>query len=221
MTNWTAEAVLAEAAAWVWIPPDARQATSGEYQLIAYPDHYLQPTSVAWSASGRPAADLIAEITAHVRAFGRDTVYWWVRDTTRPRDLETALRGRGGVMVETVQYLAFDLAAGEPDLGLADRGPAEGLTAEVVTDEAGLRAHHLVSDQVWDDHRVRSPQEIDAELARAHGATLALVKGRVETSVPILRRAGFTVYGEDRCYRLPADVAPTAGQPAPEDRRPG
>jgi hypothetical protein len=39
-------------------------------------------------------------------------------------------------------------------------------------------------------------------LARAHGATLALVKGRVETSSPILLRAGFADYGEERCYWL-------------------
>jgi hypothetical protein len=40
-------------------------------------------------------------------------------------------------------------------------------------------------------------------LARAHGATLALVKGRVETSGPILLRSGFAVYSEERCYWLP------------------
>jgi hypothetical protein len=40
-------------------------------------------------------------------------------------------------------------------------------------------------------------------LAREHGATLALVKGRVETSGPILLRAGFAVYDEERCYWLP------------------
>ncbi len=39
-------------------------------------------------------------------------------------------------------------------------------------------------------------------LARAHGAALALVKGRVETSSPILLRAGFADYGEERCYWL-------------------
>jgi GNAT superfamily N-acetyltransferase len=39
-------------------------------------------------------------------------------------------------------------------------------------------------------------------LARDHGAELALVKGRVETSGPILLRAGFTDYGEERCYWL-------------------
>ena len=40
-------------------------------------------------------------------------------------------------------------------------------------------------------------------LAREHGTTLALVKGRVETSGPILLRAGFAGYGEERCYWLP------------------
>jgi GNAT superfamily N-acetyltransferase len=40
-------------------------------------------------------------------------------------------------------------------------------------------------------------------LAREHGATLALVKGRVATSGPILRRAGFTGYSEERSYCLP------------------
>jgi GNAT superfamily N-acetyltransferase len=40
-------------------------------------------------------------------------------------------------------------------------------------------------------------------LAREHGASLALVKGRVETSGPILLRAGFTDYGEERCLWLP------------------
>jgi len=40
-------------------------------------------------------------------------------------------------------------------------------------------------------------------LAREHGATLALVKGRAETSGPILLRAGFADYAEERCYWLP------------------
>ena len=41
------------------------------------------------------------------------------------------------------------------------------------------------------------------EYAAAHGATMALVKGRVETSGPILRRAGFTAYGQELIYRVP------------------
>jgi GNAT superfamily N-acetyltransferase len=46
---------------------------------------------------------------------------------------------------------------------------------------------------------------LDARIRRgvAHGATMALVKGRVQTSGPILRRAGFERYGEERSYRVP------------------
>ena len=35
------------------------------------------------------------------------------------------------------------------------------------------------------------------------GARMALVKGRVESSAPVLTRAGFTTYGEERSYRVP------------------
>lgn len=37
----------------------------------------------------------------------------------------------------------------------------------------------------------------------AHGATMSLVKGRVDTSGPILRQAGFSVYGQEVVYRVP------------------
>lgn len=39
--------------------------------------------------------------------------------------------------------------------------------------------------------------------AVAHGADLAIVKGRVQTSGPILRRAGFTAHGQERSWLLP------------------
>ena len=39
-------------------------------------------------------------------------------------------------------------------------------------------------------------------IGRERGATTALVKGRVETSAPILARCGFAAYGEDRSYVL-------------------
>jgi GNAT superfamily N-acetyltransferase len=42
-------------------------------------------------------------------------------------------------------------------------------------------------------------------LARDHGAELALVQGRAQTSGPILLRAGFTDYGEERCFWLPRE----------------
>jgi hypothetical protein len=37
----------------------------------------------------------------------------------------------------------------------------------------------------------------------AHGATTALVKGKVDTSGPILRRAGFAAFGQEPVYGIP------------------
>ena len=46
---------------------------------------------------------------------------------------------------------------------------------------------------------------LEARLRRGveRGAAMALVKGRIQTSGPILRRAGFDRYGEERSYRVP------------------
>ena len=41
------------------------------------------------------------------------------------------------------------------------------------------------------------------DYAVAHGCAMAIVKGRVETSGPILRRAGFAAYGQERSFRVP------------------
>jgi GNAT superfamily N-acetyltransferase len=287
--TWTAEAVRRAAAEWVWVPPDAEQVVTDSYQVIAYPDWFQHPTKVAWSVSDRPAGELIDEVAAHVREWGRDTLYWWVRADTQPADTEAVLQSRGGTVAETVQVLAYDLTDGPPELGLpgglacpalADipftarptpaASPAAlaglaGVRAEVVQDEPALRASDLVNAEVWDEHPDRTPADVAAELAeiradletwsgfrivvyadgepaaaggcnlvgdvarlwgagartafrgrgiyrvllaariglaREHGATFALVKGRVQTSGPILLRAGFTGYGEERLYRL-------------------
>jgi GNAT superfamily N-acetyltransferase len=46
---------------------------------------------------------------------------------------------------------------------------------------------------------------LDGRLSYAvtHGATMALVKGNIDTSGPILRRAGFTAYGREPVYDIP------------------
>ena len=60
----------------------------------------------------------------------------------------------------------------------------------------------LWSGSVLEQHRGRGVYRalLAARLAYAvaHGCTMGLVKGRVETSGPILRRAGFEVYGQER-----------------------
>ncbi len=67
MSDWTPESVRAAAAEWVWVPPDAQQVLTSEYQLIAYPAHYQHPTQVAWSGPTRPVPEVVGEVLAQVR----------------------------------------------------------------------------------------------------------------------------------------------------------
>lgn len=261
MREWTAEAIMAAAAAWVWVPEDADQVRTEEYQLVRYPEHYLtSPVSVVWSRSGRPVDELLEEVGRQVRGWGHDEVEWTVSAATRPQSTEDELVRRGAKLAETTQVLAFDLGPGLPELSAPP-----GVSWEVVEDAAGVRASRVVYRDVWGEGG--EPDEAEVErglaeagreladwsgfrvvsfvggepasfggctivdgvarlwgagtrsslrgrgayravlaarvaLAREHGATLALVKGRVETSAPILRRAGFGVYGEERSYRV-------------------
>jgi Acetyltransferase (GNAT) family len=261
MPDWTSERVLRAAAAWVWVPPDADEVRTDDYQLIRYADHFAQPTQVAWSRTQRPLDEVIDQVFRQVRDWGRSAVYWWTSPATSPRDTESVLLERGATVAEIVHVLAYDMGAGLPTVDTPDD-----VRVELVRDEPAYRALQLVEAQVWeapypdDDRLARGLREAQADLAdrsgfrvvgwigdepvafggcslvdeiarlwgagtraawqhrgayravlrerlrlaRDSGATLALVKGRVETSAPILKRIGFTSYGEERCYKLPA-----------------
>ena len=260
MTQWTPERIREAAAAWVWVPEDAEQVLTDDYQLIGYPEFFTLPTQVAWSRSERPAGDLVDEVSDHVRSWGRPKVSWWVSEATRPADTEAILLDRGAELVETVEVLAYDMTDAAPAIPVPP-----GVTTEVVQDQRSVRAELAVWEEVWSEphptdddavtKRVEDAQRELAgrtgfqvvalvddmpasaggctladgaarlwgagtrpafrgrgayravlarrlELARDWGATLALVKGRVETSGPILRRVGFNAYGEERCYSV-------------------
>ena len=77
----------------------------------------------------------------------------------------------------------------------------------------GTAGHALAGDAIrlWGGAVVREARHtgvyralLDVRLRAgvAAGCRLALVKGRVDTSAPILGRAGFTAYGEERWYFL-------------------
>lgn len=97
--------------------------------------------------------------------------------------------GRGGRLVAYV--------AGRP-VGAAGLSMAPGPTGTVA---------RLWGGAVLEDHRRRGVYSAllhaRLEYAVAHGAAMALVKGRVESSAPILERAGFRRYGTERSFRVP------------------
>ncbi len=248
------EHVLAEAAAWVWVPPEARTVDTAEFLLIAYPPHFADPTVATRWASERPADEVIDDVLDAAHGLGRDAVNFFdVSEATLPPDLERRLRERGAELTETLAVLALDLTAGPPDLGVPPGLEVRRITgiddlrhAEVVevtvfggthADEESLARS---ASRLHDDWRFLVLREgtpvgtaghvvagptlrlyggavvpearhngayralLDARLRAGveAGATMALVKGRVETSAPVLTKAGFQRYGEVRAYRL-------------------
>jgi GNAT superfamily N-acetyltransferase len=100
------------------------------------------------------------------------------------RDATSVPVGEGGMLVAYVN----GLPAGSGGVSLVD-GVARLWGGVVVPSARGQGVYRAV---------------LDARLsyAVAHGATMALVKGNVATSGPILRKAGFTAFGQEPLYRI-------------------
>jgi GNAT superfamily N-acetyltransferase len=259
VTAWTPDRVLAAAAAWIWVPDEARVVERDDYLLVDFPPGYDDevPTQVQWTRSSRPPAELVDEVVAQARAWGRHRCSWWLRDDTTPPRLAAELAARGAAVHDTVNVLALKLS----DDPIAE---VEGVTWEVVRDERTLRDARTVYREVWGGPEPTAEEwsrqlaevaqpvgerphfqvvaYVDGEpasaggcsraddvarlwgaasrpalrgrgayraltharlaIARGHGATLGLVRARVSTSGPILRRLGFTSYGEERLLAL-------------------
>ena len=250
----TPEHVLSEAAAWIWFPEEARTVDTAEFLLIAYPEHFSDPTVALRWDSVRPADELIDDVLDAAHSLGRQSVnFFELGDATRPPDLEPRLRDRGAELTETLAVLALDLTSGVPDLDV----PAD-VEVRRVTDLDDLRATDridvevfggshaseealaLTASRLFDDHRYLVLRDGVPVGAAGHvvagetirlwggavvpsarhtgvyralldrrlragvqaGCRMALVKGRVDTSAPVLLRAGFRKYGEVRAYRL-------------------
>ena len=254
--GWTER--VAAASGFVWVPETATRVETDEFLLIRFPDHFDHHLVLARYRPDREPDEVVDEVLARAREFEEPELVWWVK-LGAAAGTDELVRARGGVLDETLDVLALDLAAGLPDLDEPE------LTLRWTTDETTLRHAYEVlrvafGGDVPSDHRLRMEsgqvrRDVDAgrgggivaylgdrpvgaggvtvaddvarlwsgsvleehrgrgayrallaarlEYAARHGATMALVKGRVETSGPILRRAGFAAHGQERSYRVP------------------
>ncbi len=129
-----------------------------------------------------------------------------VRDLSTKRDAHLVERDAFGANELTAEQLAKDLTDLAP--GFEDDSAGQ-VVAYVDGHPAGVGGW-LLADRVcrlWGGATVSSLRGRGAyravlaerlRIGRAAGATLGLTHGRVETSSPILRRIGFTRYGEQR-----------------------
>lgn len=101
------------------------------------------------------------------------------------RDALTVPAGDGGMVVA----YAGGAAAGSGGVTLAD-GVARLWGGAVLPGARGQGIYrHVLATRL--------------RYAADHGAAMALVRGRTDTSGPILRRAGFTAFGHETLYRVP------------------
>lgn len=134
----------------------------------------------------------------------------WVSDVATLRDHEEVGAEVFGGDLPPADHLeqeaaraALGFATGESGRVVAYReGRPVGSAGLTLTDGVA----RLWGGAVREQHRRRGIYRalLDVRLAWSveHGARLALVKGRVETSAPILRRSGFAAYGQERSYRV-------------------
>jgi GNAT superfamily N-acetyltransferase len=148
---------------------------------------------------GLPQLDIPAGVTAELvrdegtfRAASMVAVRGWGRKEPSEQDLARDLTYALADLADWTGFRVLACAGGEPASsgGCTLNGEAAQLWGAVTL--PGFRRRGCYRAVLAE--RLR--------LAREHGAELALVKGRVETSGPILLRAGFAEYGEERCYWL-------------------
>jgi GNAT superfamily N-acetyltransferase len=145
------------------------------------PDLGTSPAELRWATDPPTARDALR---IGVEVFGGVMPSDEEVHRSAARDAIGFAVGRGG---SVVAYLdGRPVGTG----GLSSRGPAAGLWGGAVLD--GFRGQGIY----------RALLAARLEYAAAHYMTMALVKGRVETSGPILRRAGFAAYGQERAYRM-------------------
>jgi GNAT superfamily N-acetyltransferase len=253
--------VLARAAEWMWVPSFATELRTAEYRVVAFPEHFAEPTEampVSFGSTRQPA-QVLDDVLDAAAALGRDGVtIMGLNERTRPEGLEAHLVARGASLRETLAVLAADLSGDSVDLaapadvevravdGLETLRDYDRISVDVFggtlrTEEellsslaslfdggrdpmlvayrdgaaVGAGGYSVAGDvlRLWGgavvpevrgtgvyravlDHRLRA--------GRALGCRVALVKGRVDTSAPVLRRAGFASYGEERAYHATA-----------------
>lgn len=135
----------------------------------------------------------------------------WVTDPATMRDTHTVSTVVFGGSMPPRAQLEADAAVTATD---TVEGRGGGVVAYLDGAPAGTAGLSLVDGvaRLWggsvvEEHRgrgiYRALLRARIEYAVERGATMGLVRARVESSAPILRRAGFVAYGRQRGYAVP------------------
>lgn len=207
------------------IPDQARTADTEDFLLVRYPDWIHHQLELVRFAPVGDFVDAIDVAIATARTFEVPELVAWARLGV-PDGLVGLYETRGGVVDETIDVLAPDLAhgrTGPTSVRSLSASSCGGSTARVCATSPGSawRSSPTTGDRpvgsggvsvedgdvrlwgggVLEDARGRGVYRALLAEHLAEGvrqdADLAIVKGRVQTSGPILRRAGFHAFGRE------------------------
>jgi hypothetical protein len=162
--RWTDEGVLRESARWVHVPSDGVCMQDERRLLVRLPKRWGQSRVWRTSVPGEgQARELIEETIGAVRAFGGGKLVWHTGEGLSPPFMDECLARHGFETSEELAVLASSLVD-----GLASRlprlGVPEGVTAELVSEAAGLRKALLVDSEIFS-----SPPPFGEEFAEYAG----------------------------------------------------
>jgi GNAT superfamily N-acetyltransferase len=172
-TTWDAESVLAAANAWVWVPDGAQQQRTDGYSVVAPPPFIPLPVMVRVFGSEAEPAELIEDVSAVARGWGRDQLSWRLSDFTRPFGLEAELLRRGAWVEEHVHVLALPLTEELPDFGVPDD-----VVVRRVADEETVRDLLVVSNDAFHEPPP-TPELVEHSLAELQAGLKDDSGGRV------------------------------------------
>lgn len=191
MSAHTVDEILAASAAWVWFPRDSEHVRE-HLLLVRDPERFGGGVRGSQVESSLSPAEVVDHALEQVRAVDTVNVPVWQQ---RPLDAE-------GLQAEFAEVTAA-LEAREGFRVLARIGDRAVSTGGCTIDDGFVRlwgASTLATDRGRGAYRAVLAERL--RRSATWGAKTALVKGRISTSAPILARAGFTHYGDERAYRL-------------------
>lgn len=186
-----------------WVPPDPAPDLESLLAGRGAPAHTvdvlardLRPQAAGGVAGATPTAGLELR---------------WVADLATLRDFEQVAAEVFGGTVPPGDHLEREAARAALDFATGAAGRLVAYRDGAPVGSAGLTVTDGVA-RLWGGAVRQQQRGRGVYRALLHerlawgvecGARFALVKGRVETSGPILRRLGFAAYGQERSYRLP------------------
>jgi len=138
------------------VPPRGHVTLEHEEALVSHhPDEPDRPFVVHWTRSEREPADVLADLTAYLRACGARSAEWWFRDDSTPDGLEELVVAAGAETVEDQVCVARAVEGSVPTI-------APGVRVTLVQDAEALEAVVRIGAEVFDNPVLPDP---DAHLA--------------------------------------------------------